>query len=76
MTEPIAVIPKNARERIEVNLTQWKGHDLCEMHIHAFSPDGWRPTTKGLTIRLETLPNLVRAMSEAEGTARSLGLID
>lgn len=76
MNEPLHIMPKNARERIEISLTEWRGLSLFSARVYAFTGDGkWVPTTKGLTIRVEQLPELVAASAEAERTARALGLI-
>ena len=76
MDEPLAVLPKNARERIEISLTEWHGFSLFSARVYASTGDGgWVPTTKGLTIRVEQLPDLARAVAEAERTARALGQI-
>jgi len=76
MNDPHCILPKDARERIEISLTQCRGLSLFKAHIYAFTADSeWVPTTKGLTIRAEQLPDLTRAVAEAERTARALGLI-
>tara|TARA_R110002096_G_scaffold422225_1_gene628627 strand:- start:1575 stop:1829 length:255 start_codon:yes stop_codon:yes gene_type:complete len=75
VTEQIAVIAQAARERIEVNLTRWRGHDLDEARVNAYAPSEWVSTAKCLTVRAEALSRLVRTISDAEGMARELGLI-
>lgn len=76
MDEPLAVLPKNARERIEISLSEWRGLSLFNARVFALTGDGgWVPTTKGLCIRVEQLPDLARAVAEAERTARALELI-
>lgn len=76
MNDPLYILPKNTRERIEVSLTEWRGLSLFSARVYAATGNGeWVPTTKGLTIRVEQLPDLTRAVAEAERTARALGLI-
>jgi hypothetical protein len=76
MSDALSIIPENARERIEISLTEWHGFSLFSARVYASTGDGgWVPTTKGLTIRVEQLPELARAVAEAERTARALGQI-
>ena len=75
---PIATIPKNSREEIRVQLSEFKGTRFADVRIFAefAAAMGKRsPTAKGVTIPLDRLSAFVRAVTDAEAHARSLGLI-
>lgn len=66
----IATIPKNSQQEIRVSLENYQGHDLLNMRVWFQSQDGdMRPGKQGLAIRLALLPDLTRALQEAENTA-------
>lgn len=72
----IAEIEKNKGEILRVELAEFKGYKLVNLRIfykHAY--DDWRPTKKGLTWRVERLPELRAALADAEAEARRLGLL-
>jgi hypothetical protein len=76
MNAVIATISKNANERVQVELSEFKGHDLASIRVYADKGGGdWVPTPKGITIRVEMLPGLILAMQAAEAEAKSAGLI-
>ena len=53
MSEAVAVISKNARERIQVALTEYNGRELLDVRVYYTDGTGdeWKPTRKGLTVR-------------------------
>lgn len=72
----VATIEKNARERVQIELTDYKGHDLIGVRVYADKGgDEWVATPKGLSLRVGMLPELVKALATAEQTARSAGLL-
>ncbi len=75
MKKRIATIPKNANERVQIELTEFNGHDLLAIRIYADSGDSWVPTKKGVTVRVGMLPDLVAALVEAEREASAAGLL-
>ena len=74
----IAVVPKNQREEIRVSIDQFKGTELLDVRIFANFDDGdgeRRPTKKGISVKVERLPELIAALHLAEVEARRRGLI-
>jgi hypothetical protein len=74
----IAELPKNAAEVLRVTLDTYQGKPIADMRVFtAYKSTGeMGPTKKGVTIRAEQLPELVRALAKAEAEARALGWID
>ena len=74
--QPIAIIPKNSKEQIEISLTTFKGHELVDVRI--FTNDGTKhvATRKGVTIAVRRLPELIQGLQQAEAEARRRGLLD
>lgn len=77
MSTPIATIGKNASEEVRVTLDEFKGHRLCDARVFsAFSAAAVpMPTKKGLSVRVDMLPDLIAALQQAEITARMMGWI-
>lgn len=72
----IATIRKNAREDLRVTLEEFRGHHLLNLRIWYDADDGeQRPGKQGVAIRLDLLPHLRGALSEAEQEARKLGFL-
>ena len=79
MSRAIAVIPKNRREEIRVELCEYRGYDLINLRVwvdlHDSSGDGI-PTKAGIAFRVTLIPDLIAALQKAEAEARRLGLLD
>jgi hypothetical protein len=72
----IAVLPKNSREEVRVTLSAYKGVDRLDIRVFA-DIEGLGehiPTKKGVCVRLEQLPELIKALQKAEDEARRIGL--
>ncbi|MEH2521562.1 hypothetical protein V1279_007135 [Bradyrhizobium sp. AZCC 1610] len=81
LAEPITVAKfwKNRRraESVHVTLSEYEGHALINVRVYATGADGIdRPTTKGIAMGIGKLPDLARAIVNAEARAIALGLID
>jgi hypothetical protein len=64
----IATIKKNATEEIPISLTRYRGYELLDVRIYFEDDQGiWRPTKRGLTVRLEMLPDLLKALGRVRG---------
>lgn len=73
----VGSIPKNNREDIKVTLSNFKGHDLVGARIWFKSKEGEdRPTSKGITVNVRVLPELIGLLEEAEKKAIELGVLD
>jgi hypothetical protein len=66
MEKTVAVFPKNSRENIHINLTEFHGRDLLDIRIF-WSADGtsWNPSKKGISIGIEKLPILLACLHQA-----------
>lgn len=72
----IATIRKNVREDLRVTLEEFRGHHLLNLRIWYDAEDGeQRPGKQGVAIRLDLLPHLRKALSEAEQEARKSGFL-
>ena len=72
----IATIRKNAREDLRVTREEFRGHHLLNLRIWYDADDGeQRPGKQGVAIRLDLLPHLRKALSEAEQEARKSGFL-
>ena len=76
MERLIASIEKNSRETIQVSLTQYQGHDLADVRVHYDSDGEWKPTKKGIALKIGLLPDLIGALQTAEAEARAAGLLN
>lgn len=71
----IQSIQKNRRQRIDVRVNEYKGTtflDIREYFLHRESGE-WRPGRKGIAVRDELYPELLRAVADA---AELLGFAD
>lgn len=69
-------LSKNAREELRVEYTLFNGHHLLAFRVWAHTgDDGWKPTKKGITVRVAMLPDLLRCLSEADKQLRAKGLL-
>ena len=77
MRKLVETISKNAREEIRVALTEYQGHDLCDVRVYAepYSGDEWVATKKGVCVSMAKLTDLITALQKAEREARSAGLL-
>ena len=77
MDQTIAEVRKNARGDIRVSLTEYRGHDLCDIRVFAANDDGDPiATRKGITLNVSLIPQLQEALKAAEQKARNAGLIE
>jgi hypothetical protein len=76
MNQVFAHITKNKRERLRVELQEYRGHHLLSVRIWFLDPIGrLLPSHKGLSISLRHLPAVRQAIEEAEEVAQRNGLI-
>ncbi len=73
--EPIAIVPKNSREEVRVDLTEFKGHNLVDIRVFADDGSKQTATKKGISLAIAKLPALIDALRKAETEARRRGLI-
>jgi hypothetical protein len=61
----VATIQKSRRERIRVTLATFKGHQTADIRVFIGDGPDAVVTRKGLTVRLELLPDLTAALVAA-----------
>jgi transcriptional coactivator p15 (PC4) len=73
----IGTIEKNYREHVVISLSEFRGHQLVDVRVHAGFHDGdeRRPIKKGISIKVERLPELIAVLQGAARKAIELGLI-
>ena len=75
-TKTIATIRRNSREEVRVALQEYNGRPVFAIRAWFQSKEGdMRPSRDGLTLRVELLPEVARALAEAERQARGEGLL-
>ena len=73
----IGEMRKNAAERLRVSLHEFSGHDMLSVRVYVGQDVGQaKPTQKGLTVNVATLPRLIGLLQEAQARARAEGLIE
>jgi hypothetical protein len=72
----IAEWRRNRREVIKVALDEYQGNATINARVWFHGDEGFlSPTKSGLTLGLAHLPQLSRALADAEATAARLGLL-
>lgn len=74
---PIGTISKNSMDEVRVTLDQFRGAHLVDIRIFSAFTAAKIPmaTKKGVSLKVDLLPDLVKVLTEAEAKARALGLI-
>lgn len=72
----VGSIPKNQREEIRVTLSNFKGHDLVGARVWFKAGEDYRPSSKGITVNVRILPELIGLLEDAEKKAVELGVLD
>ena len=71
------VLEKNSRESLVINQTEFKGVKLVDVRVFYKDENGdLKPTKKGVSVRLEQLDALIKALSEVSATAREQQLVE
>jgi hypothetical protein len=68
MSEPIAIIPKNSMDEIRVMWSEYKGHRYLDIRVYT-EIEGKAdkvPTKKGVTLRPDLIPELMKALESAQ----------
>jgi hypothetical protein len=81
LAEPFTVAKfwksRNHAEHIRVDLSEYEGRAIINVRIWQTGSDGIdRPTTKGIAMSVRKLPELAKALANAETKARELRLLD
>ncbi len=66
--EVVYEFEKNATEKVQIQLSSYKGSDLIDIRVY-YDTDSdeaeWRPTRKGISIRVDLLPELLEGLQRA-----------
>ena len=69
----IGELRKNAAERLRVSLHEFSGHDMLSVRVYVGQDVGQaKPTQKGITVNVVTLPKLISLLQEAKARAEGL----
>ncbi|MBK5933129.1 transcriptional coactivator p15 (PC4) [Rhodovulum imhoffii] len=70
----IAAIPKNSREEYRITRETFRGHNLAQIRVWFRADDGeFRPSSKGVAIRVENLPQVIDGLRSALGSEHGSG---
>ena len=69
----IAEFPKNKRERFRISLTEFNGHQLCDLRIMAVDEGEATFTKKGCSIPLRRLAAVIDGLKAAYDRAQREG---
>ena len=81
-TEQRAELPPGVLAKVgdrHVTVSEYAGHDLVNFRVFAnYQDDGGekRPTKKGVSIKLDRLPEVIEALKQAEQEAKQAGLLE
>ena len=59
---------KNVGEKVVIQFTEFKGYKLIDLRVFynaGLDEDDWRPTSKGITISVDTIPKLKEGIDKA-----------
>ena len=72
MDKTISVFQKNKFQEVRVGIREFKGNDLIDIRTWTMTQGSNEmvPTAKGVTINVHLLPELKKALDEAEKTLR------
>ena len=76
MEKLIAKFEKNASEEVWVQLREFRGHQLLDVRVHYRPDDGneARPTKKGISISVNLIPKVQKAVGEALEALKAGGI--
>jgi hypothetical protein len=59
---------RSAAEKLIIEESEYKGHDLVSLRIYFLSDDeSWLPTKKGVTFKREQLDDVLNALNQIKG---------
>ena len=68
MDQTVSVFPKNKFQEIRVGIREFKSNDLIDIRTWTMTQgaDQMVPTAKGVTINVHLLPQLLKALQDAQ----------
>ena len=70
MSDPIAIIPKTSIDEIRVMWSEFKGHRYLDIRVYTEIDGDKVPTKKGVTLRPDLIPELIKALESAQSSAQ------
>ena len=72
MDQTVSVFPKNKFQEIRVGVREFKSNDLVDIRTWTMTQGAGQmvPTAKGVTINVHLLPQLLKALQDAEKILR------
>ena len=77
MDKTISIFAKNKFQEVRVGIREFKGNDLIDVRIWTLTQgsDQMVPTAKGVTVNITLLPQLLKALHEAEAILKENKMI-
>ncbi|HEY7557158.1 MAG TPA: hypothetical protein VIH18_20340 [Candidatus Binatia bacterium] len=77
----VASIRKNSLERIDIELIEYNGNDLCHIAVKRDSSghhslNRMKETARYVSLNVRLLPQLITALQDAQRKAFELGIVD
>jgi len=68
MDQTVSVFPKNKFQEIRVGIREFKSNDLIDIRTWTMTQgaDQMVPTAKGVTVNVHLLPQLLKALQDAQ----------
>ena len=78
MSDKVCEITKNSRERIVLQLGEFKSHRFVDLRVYVTGNDGGPdiPTKKGLAVPLHLYPQFRAALAKVDAELVAQGLLD
>jgi hypothetical protein len=74
----IATLLKNTREQVRVSLDRYQGHEVIDLRVVVElnrETGAMMPTKKGISLRIEQLPDLITGLRKALLEAQRRGML-
>ncbi len=75
MEKFIGEIAKNRRETLRCEIIEYKGMTLLDLRVYTKIDECLAPTRKGVSIKIEMIPQIREWLQQAETEAKAAGLL-
>jgi hypothetical protein len=78
MDQTVSVFSKNKFQEVRIGIREFKGNDLVDIRIWTIAQgvDQMVPTAKGVTINVNLLPQLLKALNDTEKILKESKLLE
>ena len=78
MDQTVSVFPKNKFQEVRVGIREFKGNDLVDIRIWTMTQSAGQmvPTAKGVTVNVQLVPQLIKALIETEKVLKENKLLE